>query len=222
MPTVSAPPSAPAEGKRSSRSRLLGVALPAVVLVGIAAAVSACGQDTYGVATTVVPVQPTNFATIPPVASTLPGTTTTYQPGAVGQEQTYVVQAGDSPSLIAARFNISLVALLAYNGWVSAQQFPYPGTTILIPPEATSGGGTGGTGGGSTQATISNALLVNCANPTRPAGIYEVKTGDGIYAIARKMCVSPGALLNANGWSSTSVVIVPGQKINVPVAGAQG
>jgi len=214
---VSAAPSAPEEGKAPRRARMLGVVLPAAVLIAISATVTACGQDTYGVATTVVPVQPTNFATIPPVASTLPGTTTTLQPGAVGQEQTYTVQAGDSPSLVAARYNISLTTLLAYNGWVSAQQFPYPGTTILIPPEATSGsGGSGGT----TQSSINNTLLVNCSNPTRPAGTYKVVSGDSFYKLMKKFCISEGAFLNANGWNSASTAFLGlGQTINVPAAG---
>lgn len=217
MPTESALSSAPEQGSDSRRTRLLGVVLPALVLTAIAATVTACGQDTYGVATTVVPVQPTNFATIPPVASTLPGTTTTLQPGAVGQEQTYTVQAGDSPSLVAARYNISLTALLAYNGWVSAQQFPYPGTTILIPPEATSGGGGGG---GSTQSSLNNTLLVNCSNPTRPAGTYKVVSGDSFYKLMKRFCISEGAFLNANGWNSPSTAFLGlGQTINVPAAG---
>ena len=45
---------------------------------------SACGVDVSGTATTVVPIGPTDFATIPPVQTTLPNTTTTLPPGAIG------------------------------------------------------------------------------------------------------------------------------------------
>ena len=109
----------------------------AVGLVSLVAATGAsCGGDTLGVATTVVNVTPTNFATIPPVASTLPGTTTSLPANAVGSEQIYVVKAGDSPLAVANEYSISLTALLAYNGWVSPTQFPFPGSEIKIPPQA--------------------------------------------------------------------------------------
>ena len=93
---------------------------------------AACGGDTLGVATTVVNVTPTNFATIPPVASTAPGTTTTLPSGAVGEETIYTVVLGDSPIAVANKFNISVTTLLAYNAWVTPDQFPYPGTKIKM------------------------------------------------------------------------------------------
>ena len=201
----------------SPRSVLVRLA-PLAVAGSLGLTVTGCGPDTLGVVTTVVQVQPTAFATIPPVASTLPGTTTTLPVGAVGSEQTYVVQAGDSPSRIAARYNISVTALLAYNGWVSAQQFPFPGTTILIPPEASAvDGGQTGTGTG-TGTTGTNPALSGCG--TRPAGTYKVQAGDSLYRITDKFCVSMNALLSANNWSSpSSVTIIPGQSINIPPAG---
>lgn len=191
---------------------------PLAVAGSLGLTVTACGPDTLGVVTTVVQVQPTAFATIPPVASTLPGTTTTLPLGAVGSEQTYVVQAGDSPSKVAGRYNISLTALLAYNGWVSAQQFPYPGTTILIPPEASALGPGGGSGTGTEGGTGTNPALAGCG--TRPAGTYKVQGGDSLYRITEKFCVSMNALLSANNWSSPgTVTIIPGQTINIPPAG---
>jgi hypothetical protein len=94
---------------------------------------AACGGDTLGVATTVVNVTPTNFATIPPVASTAPGTTTTLPSGAVGEETLYTVVAGDSPLAVADKFNISLTTLLAYNAWVTPQQFM--GARVALPDQ---------------------------------------------------------------------------------------
>ena len=88
----------------------------AVSVFGVSVIAASCGNDTLGVATTVVNVTPTNFATIPPVASTLPGTTTSLPANAVGTEQIYVVKAGDSPLAVANKYSISLTALLAYNG----------------------------------------------------------------------------------------------------------
>lgn len=188
--------------------------------------IAACGGDTLGVATTVVNVTPTNFATIPPVASTAPGTTTTLPAGAVGEEKTYVVQAGDSPLGVAAKFSISLSTLLAYNGWLTASQFPYPGTTIRIPPQAVvnpgtgtgTGSGTGtGTGTGGGTNTGGGAATSGCG--TRPAGTYTVRANDSLYKIRDKFCVSLAALMSANGWADSSVVLLPGDTINIPAAG---
>lgn len=165
-------------------------------------------------ATTVVNVTPTNFATIPPVASTLPGTTTTLPAGAVGSEQVYVVKAGDSPLAVANKYSISLTALLAYNGWVDPRQFPYPGTEIKIPPQAVVRPDT-------TSPTDSTPATGPASSGcgTRPAGTYEIQSGDSIFTIRRKFCVSLASLLSANGWAdSGSVTIYPGQIIQIPAA----
>lgn len=193
--------------------------VPALAVAGFALVVTSCGGDTYGVATTVVNVTPTNFATIPPVSSTAPGTTTTLPENAVGEGTTYTVQAGDSPIAVANRYNISVSALLAYNGIVDASQFPYPGQTIKIPPNGVVNPGatntTTPTGGG----TPVNPALAGCG--TRAAGTYKVASGDSLYSIRKKFCVSLSALLSANNWADAgSVVILPGQTINIPAAGA--
>lgn len=180
---------------------------------------AACGGDTLGVATTVVNVTPTNFATIPPVASTAPGTTTTLPSGAVGQETMYTVVAGDSPISVANKFNISVTTLLAYNAWVTPQQFPYPGTQIKIPPQAvvTPGSNTTVPGGTSSGGTVK----AGCEN--HAAGTYAIQKGDSLWLIQNKFksCFTIGALLNANNWPDVqSVVLLEGQKINIPAAGS--
>jgi LysM repeat protein len=201
--------------------RAVNFALPAAFVVTLAGAISACGGDTLGVATTVVPVQPTDFATIPPVSSTAPGSTTTLPPNAVGSEQTYTVQAGDSPIAVANKYGISVTTLLAYNGWVSTAQFPYPGETIRIPPQAVAtvpqvvDPATGAT----TAATSApDPALAGCG--TRPAGSYTVQPNDSIFKIRKKFCVSTNALLAANNWSDIgTVVLLIGDVINIPAAG---
>ncbi len=198
------------------------VVVTAAVMVGISLAVSACGADTLGVATTVVPVQPTNFATIPPVSSTLPGTTTTYPLNAVGSEQSYTVVANDSPIAVANRYGISVTALLAYNGWVSPSQFPYPGQIVKIPPQAIAPIDTPATvdpaTGGTTPAVSTDPTLTKCG--TRPAGTYVVAKGDSVFTIRRKFCVSTAALLAANNWTDTGALLLVGDTINIPSAGA--
>lgn len=183
---------------------------------------SACGGDTLGVATTVVNVTPTNFATIPPVASTAPGTTTTLPAGAVGSEQTYVVQAGDTPLQVANKYGISLTALLAYNALVSPAQFPYPGETLKIPPQAVAPTATQAPAAGTpTGATTAPTGVVGPGCGTRPAGTYTIQKGDSFYAIKTKFCVSYQSLLTANNWPDiNTVVLLPGQAINMPAAGS--
>ncbi|MGA1352784.1 MAG: LysM peptidoglycan-binding domain-containing protein, partial [Ilumatobacteraceae bacterium] len=102
----------------------------------LALVLTSCGVDAAGSATTIVPIGPTDFATIPPAVTTIAPVVTTLPPGAVGVEQIYVVQAGDSPILVANLFGISVEQLLSWNGLLSTSQFPYPGRQLKIPPSA--------------------------------------------------------------------------------------
>ena len=194
-------------------------AFVAVSVVGVSVFAASCGNDTLGVATTVVNVTPTNFATIPPVASTLPGTTTSLPANAVGTEQIYVVKAGDSPLAVANKYSISLTALLAYNGWVSPAEFPYPGSEIRIPPQAvlqTPDPTTTPSGGTTAPAGPASS---GCG--TRPAGTYVVQKNDSLWGIKEKFCVSMSSLLSANGWASAeTAVVLLGQTIQIPAAGS--
>ena len=198
------------------------MALAFVVVTGFG--VASCGGDTLGVATTVVNVTPTNFATIPPVVSTLPGPTTTLPSNAVGAETVYTIVAGDSPIAVANKFGISLTTLLAYNAMVSPAQFPYPGQTLRIPPQAV------------VAPVDPNATPANPATPgvtnapaapvgpgcgTRPAGTYTIAKGDNFWQLRKDFCVSLAALLSANNWPDMSqVTFIPGQVINIPAAGS--
>jgi peptidoglycan DL-endopeptidase CwlS len=186
---------------------------------------ASCGGDTLGVATTVVNVTPTNFATIPPVASTLPGPTSTLPSNAVGTETVYTVVAGDSPLAVANKFGISLTTLLAYNGMVTPKQFPYPGQTLKIPPQAVVApvdpNATAVTTPAAPGATNAPAAPVGPGCGTRPAGTYTIAKGDSFWKIRQDFCVSLGALLTANNWPDMSqVVFLPGQVINIPAAGS--
>ena len=183
-------------------------------ILSIVLLIAACSNDTSGTATTVVPVGPTDFATIPPAQSTLPIVNTTLPPGSVGVEQDYVVRPGDSPILVANLFGVNVSELLAWNGLVASSQFPYPGQNLKIPP----------------TAMINNPQIViaptGSAEPStpgcdpRPAGTYKIARGDSIYSIRKKFCVSLGALLGANGWGSSDALIQAGQIINIPASGS--
>jgi LysM repeat protein len=196
----------------AARARLRRAAIAACAAAPLTLA--ACGVDVSGSATTVVPIGPTDFATIPPAQTTIPSTTTTLPPGAVGVEQEYVVQRGDSPIAVANIFGITVTELLAWNGLVDVSQFPYPGSKLRIPPSA--------------QVVSTNVQQTVTASPVgkpgcgnRPAGTYEVAQGDSVFSIMTKFCVSLGAMLTANNWTNAdSVFLYAGLKINIPPAGS--
>lgn len=181
----------------------------AVAIVAGFVLISACGATSGSSVTTVVPIGPTAFATIPPVQPTTPVPVTTLPDNAVGEEQTYMVKSGDAPLRVAALYGISLADLIAYNGWVSASEFPLPGTEIKIPPNATKPG----------SSTPGSSAPANSSCGTRPAGSYVVASGDSLNRIANKFCVKMATLLAANGWADTSQTIYPGMTINIPAAG---
>jgi LysM repeat protein len=169
----------------------------------------------------VVNVTPTNFATIPPVASTVPGTTTTLPSNAVGSETIYTVVAGDSPLAVANKYGISLTTLLAYNGMVTPKQFPFPGQTLRIPPQAVVAPTDPNTPTATNPATpgATNAPVgPGCG--TRPAGTYTLVRNDSFDKIQKKFCVTLGALLTANNWPDSSQNLLVGQVINIPAAGS--
>jgi len=112
----------------------------------------------------------------------------------------YVVKAGDSLSRIASKAGVSLDALLAVNGFKRSTVI-LPGQTIALPDAA--------------QAVAAQSVAVQSG---AIGDSYTVKAGDSLSRIASKAGVSLDALLAANGFQRTSV-IVPGQTIALP-AGA--
>ncbi|MEO5899821.1 MAG: hypothetical protein ABIR68_06770, partial [Ilumatobacteraceae bacterium] len=74
------------------RSLLIGAALA----VGAALTLGACGSDSGGTAgkTTILPLTPTNFATIPTVPATTSTTTIPVPGGSIAGESTYTIAAG--------------------------------------------------------------------------------------------------------------------------------
>ena len=109
----------------------------------------------------------------------------------------YVVKAGDSLSRIASKAGVSLDALLAVNG--------FKRTTVILPGQTIALPGTSKTVAVQSVAVRSGAI----------GGTYTVVAGDSLSRIASKAGVSLDALLAANGFQRTSV-IVPGQSIALP------
>ncbi len=190
-------------------SRLTGVLTKrlttiALGLVGLSV-VAACGSDPGATATTLRPLSSTNYATTPPsVVTTLDPANTLPPPMA------YTIVKGDSVYGIAAKFGIEPDELAAYNNWPEGVLHPLAiGASILIPPTA------------NQTTTLPGLPMPTDSTTPSPDNTqytkYTVVDGDCcISRIADKLGVEASDLMAANGWVDASVVILPGDEINVP------
>ena len=115
-----------------------------------------------------------------------------------GPTTAYTVTNGDSLVGIANSFGIKVSVLLQANDLTLASVIQ-PGDVLTVPaaaPTASPGAATNGSGPVATTA-------------------YQVRSGDALAGIAWANGVPLGALMKANGLSSTSV-IHPGQTIQLP------
>lgn len=113
-------------------------------------------------------------------------------PGAA-DSPVHVVQPGESLSVIASRYGVSVAALVQANGLRDAN-FIWYGQRLIIP-------------GGSA------------AVPTASSSVYVVQPGDTLSGIAVRHGVSPAALAQANGITNADLVYV-GQRLTIPGAGS--
>ena len=103
----------------------------------------------------------------------------------------YIVQAGDTMSAIAFRYNVTLNALIMANPQINDPNLIYPGQTIQIP---------------TPSAVI----------PITGQRIYIVLGGDTLSGIAHAYGTSVVALLKANPGITNPDLIFPGQVIILP------
>ncbi|MBT3530828.1 MAG: LysM peptidoglycan-binding domain-containing protein [Gammaproteobacteria bacterium] len=109
----------------------------------------------------------------------------------------YVVERGDSLSVIASRFNTSVGQLVSLNQLASRNRIAI-GQRLLLPQDNSSPG----TPGGSPQSAPSD-------------GIYSVRRGDTVSLIAARYGVTEQALLGVNGLQDPHL-IYPGQQLTLP------
>lgn len=115
----------------------------------------------------------------------------------------HVVRAGESMSVIAKRYGVSLTKLLAANKLANASLI-YVGQRITIP--------------GATSTTPSTPAKPGKPGATKPGtadSVYVVKAGDSMSVIAQRFGVSLTKLLAANKIADASRIYV-GQKIVIP------
>lgn len=116
------------------------------------------------------------------------------------QLQTYVVQVGDNPVLIAERFGVTLDSLLDLNN-LRGNLPIFAGDILLIPP-------TGGAGGGVSTAAATGGAFV--AAP----GQYVVQPGDTLFGIATRYGRNIYDIAAANGLLNLNAIYV-GQALTI-------
>ncbi|MFZ9397873.1 MAG: LysM peptidoglycan-binding domain-containing protein [Ilumatobacteraceae bacterium] len=180
---------------------------PLVSTIVIAAAslgAVACGSDPNASSTTLRPLTSTNYATTPPSVVVTVDPANTLPP-----PLTYTVVTGDSMYAIASRFGVKAEDIASYNAWADGILHPLsPGQVILIPP-----------GAANVTTTLPGMPIpvdTTAPGPQPGQGKYVVEAGDSLSRIADKWGVEVSALLAANGWVDSSVVILPGDEINIP------
>lgn len=126
----------------------------------------------------------------------------TVRPPAPAQLQTYVVQVGDNPSLIADRFGVTLQSLIEINN-LGGNLPIFAGDVLLIPP---TGGVIGGGGGGTVEATTP-------AFEVAP-GQYVVQPNDTLFGIAARYGRNVYDIAATNGLLNLNAIYV-GQVLNI-------
>jgi LysM repeat protein len=112
------------------------------------------------------------------------------------------VQPGDSLYRIAARQGVDFNALLAANGFTTDQIIIHPGDVLILP------GGVASAGAPAPSAPSASAPAAS--------GSYIVQPGDSLYRIAARQGVDFNALLAANGFTSTLIILYPSQILIQP------
>jgi lipoprotein-anchoring transpeptidase ErfK/SrfK len=134
---------------------------------------------------------------------------------------TYVVQRGDTLAEIAARLGVSQSALARANGIADVNHI-YPGERLVVPgSKSTAPGGSVATQASATdQAVTPDRLLSPADSGQGQDGIYVVRRGDTLSAIAHRLGISLQGLLAANHLANADFVFV-GQRLVIPGQAAE-
>ncbi len=197
-------------------SALVGPALIGAIIL------SSCGGAETGATQSTIDLSAASTAfVVRPPATTEPTDSAVDPEGTVEGTQEYTVQSGDAPYVLVQRFGITLEDLLGVNEWTSPNQFPFPGTVILIPPGGKSvvaatavtpegDSSTDDTSEATPSETIPDAGD-NCSQ-----GTYTLVDGDYPGAVASKFDVTVDALNAANVNTSGYSAFYVGLEIVIP------
>lgn len=227
----------------TSRVRLAAVGGLVLGLTTVLGACGSTGQNTTAATITIAPQSyQSKAAPAPEAEAATPGTAD--EEGRTNQPQTYVVQAGDYPSTVAEKFDISLTELLNFNEWELnsnniAPDFPGPGGTVEIPagakfidPNAADSSDeaddeeesdtevqTGGTtSDGAIIESPPTSLADDAADDRCVPGKYELEDGDYPGAVANKFDVSVEDMAAANRSTPNYSSFIVGTEIIIPAA----
>jgi peptidoglycan endopeptidase LytE len=151
----------------------------------------------------------------PPV----PGTTPEKMPAA--KTTTYIVAKGDTLSLIAHKFKLSVAEIKALNKIEDSSKLR-EGQKLVLPGEVNVGPVVPPASVKKTMPSVSKSktdVARSVAPPPSTAGeTYVVKTGDGLTKIAKAHGTSVEAIRRANNLKGDTIRV--GQKLVIPASGA--
>lgn len=195
------------------------------VLAGAMVLLSVCGDNATATTSSVLNLESTNWATLPPTPSTIPVTTLPgpAQPGQPTTEPTqYTIQSGDVPFTVANKYGITLDALNLANIDTSGYSAFYVGLKIIIPAGA---------------VTPQSTLVPDPTQPETPAqttttlaglasnciaGKYKIQDGDLPGTVATKFDVTIDQLNAANTDAKGYKNFIVGVEIIIPKTNAPG
>jgi LysM repeat protein len=206
--------------------RRLG-ALAGPALIG-AIILSSCGGSESSATQSTIDLSAASTAfVVRPPATTVPSSEVTADPTAlVDGTQEYEVQSGDAPFVLVTRFEVTLDDLLAVNEWTNVNQFPFPGTVILIPPggksvaeylagNASSSEDTSADAADDTSADSATDTIPDAGDNCAP-GTYTIVADDYPGKVASKFDVTVDALNAANASTSGYSAFYVGLEIVIP------
>ena len=132
-----------------------------------------------------------------------PGYVSFFTPG--NADRYHTVKSGDSLWAISNRYKISLADLMKWNNFTSTNVMIHPGDSLVVSrveSNANIGYST------SVQPLVPNNLGSNNQ-------YHTIESGDSLWYIANKYGLTVDELVRLNGFSSTNVMIHPGQKLVV-------
>lgn len=185
-----------------------------ITVIGVVLLVAACGggDDDDDVEGTATPGATAAVATATPLAGAPEATIVTDAgpPVTPSDEVTYIVEAGDTLSAIAVRFDTSVVAIQNENDLTSVNIFV--GQELVIPS------GSGDAGGGDAPAGDGDSTGGDATGDANRS-TYTVESGDFASTIAERFNITLDALATANEVSVDELNdLFVGQVLNIPPA----